>query len=507
MPVTEEDTVDLGYRLDPIRTLLRRSAAADRRAASALVDVLGPRIHGLAVHVTGSSATGGRLTVSVLRGCLRDAADLAASALPGEAAVLDRARRAAVATRPRGDVRSLVAPDAAEDRTRDRREMDVMRALLELPPAQRALVESAAQGRFEITGPDRREAAGVLAHMLDELVPLGGTGSSELRALAALDALALAEESERRRLRDLIDDSETAGIHRRAIEAAASLTLLTAVRPSHDLHRAVLEGFGAAPRPAPDSDSGPGPGPGPEAAYRGSYATPVLGTDSQRRAVGPPAVAGAVHSTSATADPSATPGGDVPEADPSPAPAPAFAFRAADEVRSSRRGRRREKARAKQTVAGHRPWISRTVAALALVTALVLGGLLIDARREQSLTETFASTWTQYSLEPDARLVSGRSDNGDWSAVITADGLAVRAEGVSGYEGEVLQLWGTTDGVQEDLGVLEISEDGLIRFSSPGTADSLVVTREMAPQNMSGTPSTRIVASLSPQLPTPDSTG
>lgn len=55
--------------------------------------------------------------------------------------------------------------------------------------------------------------------------------------------------------------------------------------------------------------------------------------------------------------------------------------------------------------------------------------------------------------------------------------------------------------------MLGITEDGLIRFSSPRTADSLVVTREMAPQNMSGTPSTRIVASLSPQLPTPDTTG
>ncbi|WP_157235650.1 hypothetical protein [Brachybacterium sp. P6-10-X1] len=503
MPVVEEDTVDLGVRPDPTRTLLRRTAAADQRAASALVDVLGPRIHGLAVHITGSSAAGSRVTVSVLRSSLRDAAELAAGALPGEAAVLDRARRAAVATRPRGDVRSLIAPDGAEERTRDRREMDVMRALLELPPAQRALAESAAQGRFEVSGAERDDAAGILAHLLDQLVPFGGAGSSELRALAALDALALAEEPERRRLRDLTTDPESAGIHRRAIEAAASLTLLTAAEPSQGLHRAVLEGFGSAPRPAA------GAGSDPEAAYHGTYTTPVLGTDSQRRAVGPPAVPGAVRSTATASSPA--PGADAPRADrdPDPAPAPAFAFRRADEVRGSRRGRRRENARAGQAVAGSRsrPWVPRSVAALALIAALVLGAFLIDARREQALTEAFASTWTQYSLDPGAQLVSGRSDNGDWAAVIATDGLAVRAEGVRGYEGEVLQLWGTTDGVQEDLGVLEISGDGLIRFTSPRTAESLVVTREMAPQNVSGTPSTRIVASLAPELPAPDASG
>ena len=56
MPAIPEDTVDLGERLDPVRTLLRRTASGDQRAAAALVDVLGPRIHGLTVHVTGSSA-------------------------------------------------------------------------------------------------------------------------------------------------------------------------------------------------------------------------------------------------------------------------------------------------------------------------------------------------------------------------------------------------------------------------------------------------------------------
>src|SRR5690625_241660 len=156
-PAIAEDTLDLGERLDPVRTLLRRTAAGDRDAVSALVDVLGPRIHGLAVHVTGSSARAGRLTVWVLRTCVRDAAQLASGGLPGEAAVLDRARRAAVATRPTGDVRSLVAPDTVADRTRDRREVDAVRALLALSPVERALVESAAQGRFPYSGPQRPE--------------------------------------------------------------------------------------------------------------------------------------------------------------------------------------------------------------------------------------------------------------------------------------------------------------------------------------------------------------
>jgi hypothetical protein len=193
LPAVAEDTIDLGERLDPVRTLLRRTAAGDQRSAGALLDVLGPRIHGLAVHVTGSAARAERLTVEVLRSCLRDAGELAAGGLPGEAAVLDRARRAAVATRPSGDVRSLVSPAAANDRTRDRREVDVLRVLLALPPAQRALVESAAQGRFGATGVERAPAATALARVLDALVPLGGPEDPELRALAALDALALAE--------------------------------------------------------------------------------------------------------------------------------------------------------------------------------------------------------------------------------------------------------------------------------------------------------------------------
>ena len=63
MPAIPEDTLDLGDRLDPVRTLLRRASMGDSSAAGALLDVMGPRIHGLAVHVTGSSAKAGKLTV------------------------------------------------------------------------------------------------------------------------------------------------------------------------------------------------------------------------------------------------------------------------------------------------------------------------------------------------------------------------------------------------------------------------------------------------------------
>ena len=34
MPAIPEDTVDLGERLDPVRTLLRRTASGDQRAAA-----------------------------------------------------------------------------------------------------------------------------------------------------------------------------------------------------------------------------------------------------------------------------------------------------------------------------------------------------------------------------------------------------------------------------------------------------------------------------------------
>lgn len=520
MPAIPEDTVDLGERLDPTRTLLRRASGGDQPAAAALVDVLGPRIHGLAVHVTGSSARAEKLSVTVLRSCLRDAADLAASGLPGEAAVLDRARRAAVATNPSGDVRSLVAPDLADDRTRDRREVEVLRVLLELPPAHRALVESAAQGRFAYLGQARQHNAVVLSQALDRLVPFGGPPDTETRALAALDALAVADERERLRLRELTRVPETAGIHRHAIEAAARLTLLTSLSPSRDLRLAVLEGFGAgqpgaplAPLRSADSplraahsplrSARPAAAAEPEPSYRGDYATPVLGTDSQRRMVGPPAVAGG-HLTSA-AEPwdgsPMTPSGEAAllSGAPDDARSPAFAFRATDEKQRSRRDRRREKRRAAQGRRGV-PWLSRTIAALAVAGMLVLGYLLSDAHQQLEESEQLAAAWADHSMTAGAQLVPGVSDNGIWQAVITEEGISLRAEGVAGWEGEVLELWGETDGVQRSLGVLDLADDGSIEFTTAQSDERLFVTREMPPGNESGTPSSRMVASLDPAL-------
>lgn len=531
MPAIPEDTVDLGERLDPVRTLLRRISVGDQRAAAALVDVLGPRIHGLAVHVTGSSARAGTLTVTVLRSCLRDASELSTSGLPGEAAILDRARRAAVATRPSGDVRSLAGPTMVEDRTSDRREMDVLRVLLELPPAERALVESAAQGRFVYSGQLRQQAAVALSRTLDRLVPFGGPDQVETRALASLDALALADAGERLRLRELTRAPETASIHRHAIEAAARLALLTAVPPSRDLRVAVLEGFGASSparqplRPvtgagtpivgsAPAAAPAAAP-PAPEPQYGGDYATPVLGTDTQRRMVGPPARTGG-RFESAAEPPLGSP--MTPSSEHAPprgadgtAAAPAFAFRPTDEKVRSRQGRRREKRRTKQSARAERtgqagptrfgaPWLSRALAVLALVVALVLGVLLVGAERQLTASESFSDTWMEHSMDPKGTRVLGLSDNGTWQAVIAEDGLALRATGVEGWKGEVLELWGVTDGVQQSLGVLELSADGTIEFSTTETADRLFVTREMEPGNESGSPSSRVVANLDPSL-------
>src|SRR5690606_4879379 len=245
-PTAAEDTLDLGERLDPVRTLLRRSASGDRAAAAALVDVLGPRVHGLALHLLGSARRAESLTVSVLRSCLRDAGQLAARGLPGDVAVLDRARRTATATRPTGDVPSLAEMVEAADRTTGRRKLAVRRVLLALAPAERALVEGAAQGRFAAA--DRPRAALVLARALDELVPFGPVANAELRGLASLDALGLALPGEQERLRTVTGSAEAAAVHRHAIEAAARLTVLTAVAPSRDLRGPVLDGF-AAPAP------------------------------------------------------------------------------------------------------------------------------------------------------------------------------------------------------------------------------------------------------------------
>lgn len=514
-PAVFEDTLDLGERLDPVRTLLRRTADGDRSAATALVDVLGPRIHGLAVHMTGSAAKAGKLTTWVLRTCLRDAAQLAAGGLPGEAAVLDRARRTAAATRPSGDVRSLIAPDTVDDRTRDRREVDVVRALLALPATARALVESAAQGRFPYSGAQRPEAAAVLARVLDQLVPFGGPESSQLRGLAALDALALADTGERAQLREITGSSEAARVHRHAIEAAARLTLLTALPPSRDLHADVLDAppstsSRSAPSTGPEGAFDPVPEPppartdspsaGPEATYQGTYATPVLGTDAQRRMVGPPAMAGGLHAGDAAASPAAPSDAPrAPSADPESPSAPAFSFRPSGTADRARRKRRR-RSRANRSARGI-PWFSRSLAALALISTLVLAWVVVDTRADLASSREAAETWATLSTDPDAQLVRGLSDNGSWQAVITDDGLALRAQGVAGYDDEVLQLWGESDGVASDLGVLELSADGLISYASSETAERLLVTRENAPQNLSGTPSTRVVANLDPGSP------
>lgn len=507
MPAIPEDTVDLGERLDPVRTLLRRAAAGDRRAAAALVDVLGPRIHGLAVHVTGSSARAEKLAVTVLRSCLRDTGELATSGLPGEAAMLDRARRAAVATNPTGDVRSLAGPAPVADRTSDRREVNVLRVLLELPPAQRALVESAAQGRFPLEGEARRRAAVTLSEVLDALVPFGGPPHPETRGLSALDALALADAGERLRLRELTGVPETAGIHRRAIEAAARLALLTAVPPSRDLRAAVLEGFGAAAAaPAPSASPGLAPTEA-EPAYGGSYATPVLGTDTQRRVVGPPPLAGGLHGSGTAPSAGSAPTPDSASAPPQgshgSAPAPAFVFRSTDEKERSRRRRRREKRRAR---AGARrvPWLSRSLAAAALVAALVLGALLLDSHRQLQDSEAFTAVWAERAVSPGAELVPGISDNGTWQAVLAEDGVALRAEGVVGWDGEVLELWGESDGTQRSYGVLELGADGTVEFTSTMTDQRLFVTREMPPGSESGSPSSRVVANLDPEAVAPE---
>lgn len=132
---------------------------------------------------------------------------------------------------------------------------------------------------------------------------------------------------------------------------------------------------------------------------------------------------------------------------------------------------------------------------------LVVSLLLVDARRDLHESEEFAAIWAQLSVAPDAELVSGVSDNGQWSAVIAPEVVAVSAGGVSEYSGdEVLQLWGEADGNPVDLGALEVDPDGSIEFSSEAAVDSLFVTRESAPGAQSGTPSKRLVASLDPAL-------
>jgi anti-sigma-K factor RskA len=181
------------------------------------------------------------------------------------------------------------------------------------------------------------------------------------------------------------------------------------------------------------------------------------------------------------------------------AEAPAFAFRPGDEAERGRRARRRERRRAR---AGARraPWASRGLAAVLAVLALVLAGMLLQTRDRLAQAEQFTDTWATLSLTAGAELVPGLSDNGTWQAVVSEDGVALRAEGVAGWDGEVLELWGVSDGVTRSLGVLDLSARGEIAFTSAETAERLVVTREMAPGSGSGSPSPRLVATLDPEL-------
>src|SRR5699024_11884097 len=111
-------------------------------------------------------------------------------------------------------------------------------------------------------------------------------------------------------------------------DVPALLALLTAGPPSMDLRAAVLDVFGAsAAAPAPSASPGLAPTEA-EPAYGGSYATPVLGTDTQRRVVGPPPLAGGLHGSGAapSARAAPTPGSAAapPQGAHGSAPAPAF---------------------------------------------------------------------------------------------------------------------------------------------------------------------------------------
>jgi hypothetical protein len=48
--------------------------------------------------------------------------------------------------------------------------------------------------------------------------------------------------------------------------------------------------------------------------------------------------------------------------------------------------------------------------------------------------------------------------------------------------------------------VLDLSRDGAITFTGTESVESLLVTREVAPGSGSGSPSSRIVATLDPAL-------
>lgn len=479
-----EDTLDLADRLDPVRAALRRAGAGDHEAARAITQRLAPRVFGLALHVTGSMRRARRVAVTALTSALLDAETLAAGALPGDVAVLDRARRMAVPLAGDGPVRSLAAesPDATE-RTRERGELEVMRVLLGLDPAERAVVEVAAQGRFSASGHERERQAALLADALAGLIPHGGTGDPAHDALIALDALGLADEEERERLREHTGSPEGAAAHRIGIEAAARLALLSTTPVPEDLVDEVLQAVASAADVSAEEH---------EAAYHGTYETPVLGTDTQQRLVGPPARAGAA--AVGIADPDAD-SESAPSAEPSAAAdastTPRFSYGKRSEAQERRRRRRRDRAHASST-----PVRARVALAVlgAAVLALAVGLALTWNRADRAEAE--AAAWRSVATAPGARPVDGVSDNGTWSAVLSPVGTALHATGVAQDEETVLQLWGMRGEETIDLGVLEVQQGGAISHHSRTPVDSLLVTREWKPGNVTGTPSTMVVARL-----------
>src|SRR5699024_8657074 len=218
----------------------------------------------------------------------------------------------------------------------------------------------------------------------------------------------------------------TAGAMRRRCSAPTRSAASSVPRP----WRAGCPGPGRRPPPALRARPAPRP---PRLPRRPAPARPSPSSP-------PPAAGSAAPPASAPAPPQG-----------SHAPAPAFAFRSTDEKERSRRHRRREKRRARAG-AQRAPWLSRSLAAVALIAALVLGGLLLDSHRQLQDSEAFTAVWAERAVSPGAELVPGISDNGTWQAVLAEDGVALRAEGVVGWEGEVLELWGESDGTPRSYG-------------------------------------------------------
>lgn len=130
----------------------------------------------------------------------------------------------------------------------------------------------------------------------------------------------------------------------------------------------------------------------------------------------------------------------------------------------------------------------------AVVLALAVGLALTWNRADRAEAE--AAAWRSVATAPGARPVDGVSDNGTWAAVLSPVGTALHATGVTQDEDTVLQLWGMRGEETIDLGVLEVQQGGAISHQSRTPVDSLLVTREWKPGNVTGTPSTMVVARL-----------